>query len=386
MMYAFTDEQEELRVLVREFVARVSPESEVRRLMDTQHGYDTSVWHQLGLELGIVGLAIPEEYGGLGQGFAAVGVVLEEAGAGLLCAPYFSSVVLAGELLVACDDTAAKQDDLPRIAAGELRAHWRSPKITVARICRISKRAPGEWTANGASRRGHKSYVIDGATAQLILVAAHQSGTSLFAVESAAAGLHVEALSTLDLTRKQARLQFESVPARLIGDEGAAAPALRRILDLAALGLAAEQAGGAARTLEMAVEYAKVRFQYGRAIGSFQAIKHKCADMLLEVECARSAAYQGLWATDDDSADLALAASIAKSRCSEAFTHCAYENIQIHGGIGFTWEHPAHLYLRRAKSTALLLATRHIIVSASRASSGPGQSESSCTLVSLRVG
>ena len=144
------------------------------------------------------------------------------------------------------------------------------------------------------------------------------------------------------------------MPARLIGADGDAEPALSRVLDLAALGLAAEQAGGAARMLDMAVEYAKVRFQYGRAIGSFQAIKHKCADMLLEVECARSAAYHGLWATDDDSADLALAASIAKSRCSDAFTHCAYENIQIHGGIGFTWEHPAHLYLRRAKSTALL--------------------------------
>ena len=354
MMYAFTDEQEELRVLVREFVARVSPESEVRRLMDTQHGYDTSVWHQLGLELGIVGLAIPEEYGGLGQGFAAVGVVLEEAGAGLLCAPYFSSVVLAGELLVACDDTAAKQDYLPRIAAGELRGTLAIAEdngcADLSDIETSARRVDGQWRLEG-----HKSYVIDGATAQLILVAARtESGTSLFAVESAAAGLYVEALSTLDLTRKQARLQFESVPARLIGDEGAAAPALRRILDLAALGLAAEQAGGAARTLEMAVEYAKVRFQYGRAIGSFQAIKHKCADMLLEVECARSAAYQGLWATDDDSADLALAASIAKSRCSEAFTHCAYENIQIHGGIGFTWEHPAHLYLRRAKSTALL--------------------------------
>jgi alkylation response protein AidB-like acyl-CoA dehydrogenase len=351
MKYAFTEEQDELRVLVREFLAAVSPESEVRRLMETPGGFDTGVWKQLGQELGIIGLAIPEEYGGLGQGFAAVGVVLEEAGSALLCAPYLSSVVLAGGILVACDDVDAKQDYLPRLATGELRGTLAvaedNGRADLSGVELSARRVDGQWVLDG-----HKSYVIDGATAQLILVAGRtDAGVSLFAVESSATGLTAEALSTLDLTRKQARLRFDSVPARLIGVDGAAEPALSRVLDLAALGLAAEQAGGAARTLDMAVEYAKVRFQFGRAIGSFQAIKHKCADMLLEVECARSAAYQGLWSTDDDYADLALAASIAKSRCSDAFAHCAYENIQIHGGIGFTWEHAAHLYLRRAKST-----------------------------------
>ncbi|MGA7053319.1 MAG: acyl-CoA dehydrogenase family protein [Mycobacterium sp.] len=354
MKYAFTEEQDDLRGLLREFLPEVSPESEVRRLMETQEGFDAGVWKQLGQELGIVGLAIPEQYGGLGQGFAAVGVVLEESGSALLCAPYFSTVVLAGSALTGTDDEDAKRDYLPRLAAGELRGTLAvaedNGRPDLSGVELRARRVHGQWVLDG-----HKSYVIDGATAQLILVAARtEAGLSLFAVESGASGLTARALSTLDLTRKQARLGFDSVPARLIGVDGNAEPVLSRVLDLAALGLAAEQAGGAARTLDMAVEYAKVRFQYGRAIGSFQAIKHKCADMLLDVECARSAAYQGLWAMDDDSADLALAASVAKSRCSDAFTHCAYANIQIHGGIGFTWEHPAHLYLRRAKSTQLL--------------------------------
>jgi len=354
MKYEFTEEQDELRGLVRKFLADRSPESEVRRLMETPDGFDRGVWKQLGQDLGIVGLAIPEQYGGSGQGFAAVGVVLEESGSALLCAPYFSTVVLAGTALTACDDEAAKQDYLPRLALGELRGTLAvsgdDGRTDLSSPGASARRVGGQWLLDG-----HKSYVIDGATAQLILVAGRtDAGVSLFAVEAGASGLAVEPLKTVDLTRRQARLRFDSVPARLIGAEGAAGPLLSRVIDLAALGLAAEQAGGAARTLGMAVDYAKIRFQYGRAIGSFQAIKHKCADMLLEVECARSAAYQGLWATDDDSAALALASSIAKARCSDAFTHCAFENIQIHGGIGFTWEHPAHLYLRRAKSTQLL--------------------------------
>lgn len=354
MRYAFTEENEELRALVREAFAELSPESEVRRLMETPEGYDRGVWKQLGHELGIVGLIIPEEYGGLGQDFSAVGVVQEEAGSTLLCAPYFSSAVLAAATLVGCQDDAAKTDYLPALATGDLRgtlAVWEGDATAAIGNCHTqATRSAGKWELNG-----RKTYVIDGATAELVLVTARSdAGFSLFAVDSAASGLEVEPLSTLDLTRKQAHLRLEAVPARLIGPEGAAESLVSRTLGLAALALAAEQVGGAARVLDMAVDYAKVRFQYGRAIGSFQSIKHKCADMLLEVECAKSAVYNGLWATDDASTPLPLAASIAKSRSSDAFLHCAYENVQIHGGIGFTWEHPAHLYLRRAKSTQLL--------------------------------
>jgi alkylation response protein AidB-like acyl-CoA dehydrogenase len=178
---------------------------------------------------------------------------------------------------------------------------------------------------------------------------------SLFAVEGDASGLTRTPLSTMDQTRKQARLEFSGTPARLIGGEGAAAGALARTLDLAAVALAAEQVGGAQRCLDMSVEYAKTRIQFGRPIGSFQAIKHKCADMLLEVESAKSAAYYAGWAAAEDSDELPVVASLAKSYCSEAYFHAAAENIQIHGGIGFTWEHDAHLYFKRAKSSELLL-------------------------------
>jgi alkylation response protein AidB-like acyl-CoA dehydrogenase len=209
----------------------------------------------------------------------------------------------------------------------------------------------GGWTLDG-----HKMFVIDGAVADLVLVAAHTGrGVSLFAVEGTASGLTRTALATMDQTRKQARLEFAGTPARLVGEEGGAGDVLTRTLDLAAVALAAEQVGGAQRCLDMAVEYAKSRIQFGRPIGSFQAIKHKCADMLLEVESAKSAAYYAGWAAAEDSDELPVVASLAKSYCSEAYFHAAAENIQIHGGIGFTWEHDAHLYFKRAKSSELLL-------------------------------
>ena len=199
-------------------------------------------------------------------------------------------------------------------------------------------------------------FVVDGNNADLVLVAGRtDKGVSLFAVEGNAAGMTATPLATMDQTRKQARIEFASTPARLVGEEGAASPVLSRTLDLAAVALAAEQVGGAQRCLDMAVEYAKTRIQFGRPIGSFQAIKHKCADMLLEVESAKSAAYYAGWAAAEDSEELPVVASLAKSYCSEAYFHAAAENIQIHGGIGFTWEHDAHLYFKRAKSSELML-------------------------------
>jgi len=176
----------------------------------------------------------------------------------------------------------------------------------------------------------------------------------VFAVDKGAQGYQAASLSTMDQTRKQAKLTFDATPARLVGAEGQGWAAVSKMLDLAAVALAAEQVGGAQKVLEMAVEYAKVRVQFGRPIGSFQAIKHKCADMLLEVESAKSAAYYAGWAAAEDSDELPVVASLAKSYCSEAYFHATAENIQIHGGIGFTWEHPAHLYFKRAKSSELL--------------------------------
>jgi alkylation response protein AidB-like acyl-CoA dehydrogenase len=205
---------------------------------------------------------------------------------------------------------------------------------------------------------GAKRHVPDGHIADLILVGARTpAGVGLFAVDGAAAGLTRVPVPTLDQTRKQAHLEFTGTPARLIGDEADGWPVIRRVLDTAAILLATEQAGGALRVVEMAADYAGMRVQFGRPIGPFQAIKHLCADMLTEVEAARSAAYYGLWALADDSEDLALAASVAKAFCSAAYSKVAGDAIQVHGGIGFTWEHPAHLYFKRAKSSEVMFGT-----------------------------
>ncbi len=354
MNFAFSEEQEELRRAVRRFMEDKSPEAEVRRLMDTTDGYDLAVWKQMAEQLGLQGLTIPEEFGGSGYTYVELIVVLEEMGRALLCAPYFSSVALAANLLLVSGDDSAKKDYLPGIASGttiatvalaEASGRWDEDGVTLA-----ATRSGDGWTLTG-----EKLYVLDGHTADVVLVAARTpAGVSVFAVDKAAPGYSAAALSTMDQTRKQARLAFDTTPARLVGADGAGWAAVSKMLDLAAVALAAEQVGGAQKVLEMAVEYAKVRVQFGRPIGSFQAIKHKCADMLLEVESAKSAAYYAGWAAAEDNDELPVVASLAKSYCSEAYFHATAENIQIHGGIGFTWEHPAHLYFKRAKSSELL--------------------------------
>ncbi|TDU01787.1 alkylation response protein AidB-like acyl-CoA dehydrogenase [Streptomyces sp. 846.5] len=357
----FGEEQEELRQVVRSFLSRHSTEADVRGLMATTAGYDPALWRRMGSELGLQGLAIPEQYGGSGFGCIELGIVFEEMGRTLLCAPYLATVALAAEALLRSGDGAACEDLLPGIAAGETVAtlalteeggRWDERGVTAR-----AERAGGGWVVTGT-----KTYVPDGHTADLVLVAARtRAGVGLFAVEAGARGLDRTPLPTLDQTRKQARLDFRAVPARLVGVEGAAWPVIERTLATAAVLLAAEQLGGAARALELAVEYAGIRVQYGRPIGSFQAIKHLCADMLTEVESARSAVYEGLWALADDaagrSADVAVAAALAQAYCSDAYTRVAGDCVQIHGGIGFTWEHSAHLYVKRAKSSEVLLGT-----------------------------
>ncbi len=354
MNFAFSEEQEELRKMVRSFLESKSAESAVREQMETTDGFDAAVWSQMADQMGLQGLAIPEEFGGQGFSFVELGVVLEEMGRALLCAPYFSSVVLAANTLLLSGDKAAMKAHLPGIASGE----------TIATLAVTEP--SGKWDASGVTIEakgsgtdftisGTKMFVIDGHTANLIIVAAKTSkGISLFAVDAKAKGLTRTALSTMDQTRKQAKLEFASTPATLIGTEGKGWDVLSQVFDLVAVALAAEQVGGAQKVLEMAVEYAKVRVQFGRPIGSFQAIKHKCADMLLEVESAKSAAYYGMWCASEMNDELPSVASLAKAYCSEAYFHAAAENIQIHGGIGFTWEHPAHLYFKRAKSSELI--------------------------------
>jgi alkylation response protein AidB-like acyl-CoA dehydrogenase len=354
MNFAFSEEQEELRRITRQFLESKSPEAEVRRLMDTTEGYDPAVWSQMANELGLQSLTIPEEYGGQGFTYVELTVVLEEMGRALLCAPYFSSVVLAANTLLHSGDEAAKKDLLPGIASGE----------TIATLAFTEPN--GRWDEAGieatASKDGDawridgtKMFVIDGHVADRLIVAARTgAGVSLFSVAGDAEGLTRTPLSTMDQTRKQAKLELSGVPGTLVGEDGKGWDVLGRVLDLAAVSLAAEQVGGAQKVLEMSVEYAKDRVQFGRPIGSFQAIKHKCADMLLEVESAKSAAYYAAWCAAELNDELPEVACLAKAYCSEAYFHSAAENIQIHGGIGFTWEHPAHLYFKRAKSSELL--------------------------------
>jgi alkylation response protein AidB-like acyl-CoA dehydrogenase len=355
MNFAFSEEQDELRKSVKRFLEDKSPETEVRRLMETTEGYDTAVWTQMADQLGLQSLTIPEEFGGSGFSYVELIVVLEEMGAALLCAPFFSTVALGANAILTSGDQKAKEELLPGIASGE----------TIATLAHTED--SGQWdtesvtltatpSGDGWSLNGHKSFVIDGHVADLILVVGRtDAGISLFAVQGDADGLTRTPLATMDQTRKQARLEFAGTPARLIGSDGGASAGLSKTLDLAAVALAAEQVGGAQRCLDSSVDYAKTRIQFGRPIGSFQAIKHKCADMLLEVESAKSAAYYAGWAAAEDSDELPVVASLAKSYCSEAYFHAAAETIQIHGGIGFTWEHPAHLYFKRAKSSELLL-------------------------------
>jgi alkylation response protein AidB-like acyl-CoA dehydrogenase len=357
MNFLITDEQLELRATVRGFLAAKSPEQEVRRLMATETGYDPAVWAQLSDQLGLPGLAVPEEYGGAGFGYLELGIVFEEMGRALLCAPYLSSVALATETLLRCPDEAARKDLLPGLAAGQatgtLALLEQPGRWDQAAVQLQASRGGTGWVLNGRKR-----HVPDGHTADLIMVGARTpAGVGLFAVDGAAAGLTRTPAPTLDQTRKQAHLEFARTPARLIGDEAGGWPVLSQVLRTAVILLAAEQAGGAARAVEMAVSYAGLRVQFGRPVGSFQAVKHLCADMLTEAEAARSAAYYGLWALATGSEDLPLAASLAKVYCSQAYTRIAGDTIQVHGGIGFTWEHPAQLYFKRAKASESLFGT-----------------------------
>jgi len=364
--FAFSEEQDQLRDAVRKFLEAKSPEAEVRRLMETTEGYDPAVWAQMANELGLQSLHIPEAYGGQGFSWVELGIVLEEQGRALLCAPYFSTVVLAANAILNAGTEDQKAALLPGIASGE----------TIATLAFTEPN--GKWDAagitleatpsgDGATLTGTKMFVLDGHIANLIVVAARAAGTSgtdgisFYTVDGDAAGLTRTALATMDQTRKQAKLEFDGVAAQLLGTAGAGWDALSKTLDQAAVALCNEMVGGAQYVLDEAVQYAKDRVQFGRPIGSFQAIKHKCADMLLETESAKSAAYYAAWSAAEDNDELPVVASLAKAYCSDAYFHSAAENIQIHGGIGFTWEHDAHLYFKRAKSSEILFgdATYH---------------------------
>jgi len=364
MDFAFTEEQHMLRATARRFLDEKAPALVVRRLMETESGFDPGLWREIASQ-GWQAMAIPEAYGGAGFSLLEQGILMEEMGRSLFPSPFLSAVVIGADLILHHGTEAQKQELLPVIAAGELRVALAqleaSGRWDATGVAMVAKRDGGDLVLDGT-----KSFVLDGHTADTLLVAVRAEGStgpdgvSLVIVPGDAPGVTRRRLETMDMTRKQAEIVFKRVrvpAAALLGAEGRAWGAIEAMTTRAIVALAYEQVGGAQKCLEMAVDYAKVRVQFGRPIGSFQAIKHKCADMLVQVESAKSAAYYAGWAVATGDPEAEIVAPMAKSYCSEAYFHCAAESIQIHGGIGFTWEHDAHLYFKRAKTDELLFGT-----------------------------
>lgn len=352
MSYMPGEDGEDLRKVVRAFLAQHSAEADVRRLMETPDGYDPAVWTRAAGELGLHGLAIPEELGGSGTTPVELGVVFEEMGRALFCGPFLSTVGLAATALTQVADNEIAAKTLQGIAAGEVVAtvSWPTPQ-SLPHPVRAEQTDAG-WTVSGVA-----DTVIDGALAAVVVVHAQTFDGSVLLLVNVDGSVKREPLTPMDSTRKLARLTFNDAAAELlvVGEE--ADRVRRHTDDVGALYLAAEQLGGASFVLETSVEYATNRIQFGRAIGSFQAIKHRCADMLIDVESARSVVYHGLWTAVHEPSNLSAGAALARSVASDAYQRVAADNIQIHGGIGFTWEHSAHLYLKRAKSSQLLLGS-----------------------------
>jgi alkylation response protein AidB-like acyl-CoA dehydrogenase len=350
--FALSEEQEQLRDIARRFLKETCNSSAVRSAMVTEIGFDPAVWERLGGELGWTALAIPEELGGFGFSFTDQVVLLEELGRALACLPYLSSVILGTNALLLAGSESQKQRWLPGLADGTHRA-------TLAWVGPDGDWEPGSEgvdalpNPSGWVLEGTVQWVLDGHTADVIIAAVRLEGqTALFCMPTDTPGLEATRVKTMDQTRRLARLRFTKVQLDPSHKMPGGAPALARVLDLGRVALACEQVGVAEAALEMAVDYAKIRRQFGRAIGSFQAIKHTCADMLLSMESARSAAWFAGWAASEDPDGLPLAASIAQATASEAAFKCAADSLQVHGGIGFTWESDVHLYLKRARASA----------------------------------
>ena len=365
MDFAFSDEQQELRRSAKRFLQNVSSTEHVITAMQTERGYDPELYQRMATELGWTALTIPEHHGGLGMTPLDLHPLMEEMGRHLLCSPFFSTVCLGANALITAGTEPQQQKWLPQIAEGQITATLayagdntavdpNNVQLTVAP-------SDGGYAISGQAR-----YVINGHTADLLVVAARTPGSDgargvgLFLVPADTGGVTRQRVPTMDQTRKLATVTFDNV---LVSADAAMGgpdeqwPALQRTLDLAITAMAAEQVGATERCLDMAVEYAGVRKQFGRPIGQFQAIKHKCADMLVQTECARSAAFyaSAIAATEPD--NLSENASSAKAFCSEALMQNAAENVQIHGGIGFTWEGAPHVYFKRARSSGMLFGT-----------------------------
>jgi alkylation response protein AidB-like acyl-CoA dehydrogenase len=348
MQFGLNESQKILRDSARKFFTGECPSAEVRRLMETDTAFEANLWAKLA-EQGYTSIIFPEEFGGVGLGIVELILLMEEAGRALLPGPFFSTVVLAGSVLDAVATTDQKKKYLTPICRGEARS-------TVALLEAAASWDPADvqMTAVDGKLQGEKLFVPDAAAADWIIVVARNG---VFLVDSKAKGVRVVPMLGMDLTRKLYCVQFDNTPAEKLGET----PGLSKALDVATAGLAAEMVGGMQRTLDITVEYAKTRKQFGKPIGMFQAVQHQCADMYLETESSRSAVYYAAWALEENAPDAAAAVSIAKIYASDASRTVGNRGIQVHGGMGFTWENDVHLYYRRAKAseTALGDATFH---------------------------
>ena len=368
MNFGFNEEQELLRNTARKFFENECPSETVRRLMETPEGINAELWKKLA-EQGWLGLIYPEQYDGTGLGLVDLVVLMEEMGRAVAPGPYFSTVLLGGLAILEAGSDAQKKEWLPKIAAGDKRVAlaWMEPSAQLG---------PAGVTLTAVKRgekfalSGTKLFVHDAHTADALVVAARTrpgagaDGVSLFLLPKGTKGLEVTLLPTMDQTRKLCEVACSDVTVgadALLGAAGAGWAPLSRVLDRATVALCAEMCGGAQKVLDMTVEYAKIRQAFGRPIGSYQGVKHRAADMLVDVENSKSITYYAAWALDEGSPEAPLAVSMAKAYVSDAFRRVSAAGIQLHGGIGFTWEHDLHLYFKRAKGSEFTFgdATHH---------------------------
>ena len=357
MNFDFSDEQKQMRDEARKFLSEQCPPKAVREVLDGKAPYDKALWKGLA-EMGFLGVAIPEQFGGAGAGHLELFVIAEEMGRALAPVPFSSTVYLAAEAILIAGSDAQKQKWLPKIASGDAIG-------TLALFEGKGNPSPNaiKVTANGGVLNGVKKPVADGAIADFAVVAARtgssgrESDISLFIVDLKAGGVEVKSLTNIDLTRGQAEITFKDAKAEPLGAAGEGWSVITQVLDRAAVLTAFEQVGGADRALEMGRDYALDRIAFGRPIGSFQAVKHMLADMYVSATLARSNCYYGAWALSTNAGELPEAAAAARISATQAFQHCAKNNIQVHGGMGFTWEFDCHMYYRRANAVALGLGS-----------------------------
>lgn len=349
--YVFSSEQAQLRDAVRKFSADNFGEAKARVTMESEPRYDRKVWQRLGSELGVLGLSVPEGDGGVGGTLVDQAIAVEELGATLATGPLFGTVFLAIPALVAASAGPVRDELLGALVEGTRTAAFAVPDRAGAfDIAAVT--VTGTDALTGTIDR-----VVDGDADELLVAATGPEGVALYAIDAAGPGVRRTPLGTLDLTRPQATVELTDAPARLVAGPDEAERVITHALQVGSTLLAAEQIGAAQHLLDLSVEYAKSRLQFGRPIGSFQAVKHRLAEGMVDLEHARSATYHAVWAIGDGSDDPALAASIAQALASTAFSRIATDTIQVHGGIGFTWEHQAHLYFKRATTDAALLGS-----------------------------